>query len=334
VNGDVLTAGSTHDTVDAFNNVNGKTLFATDAEVDHVIAHMHTFAPAKVDWRTEVRAIEADIFENWTSFLIGNQAMDFKKQDGVTEIEESVQANVVEARLSDQLFADEVAGTINIDRSPAFVACVSNFTNFLDLFRKVLRNVELGVPVVVLSRANTTQHMYRWFQMLDELAGKHGLDKGMITFLSADLESQQRVMASMPTGPIHFTGSRPVAEQLRKQHGPVMASTGGPNTLVSTKYTAAVQEAIRLSAMIENSGQCTALRHAVVPSVSVADMEAMFDNAPTVQTSKESLEQGAFAAVFNKNHPFHRAEGYTFHPELDAGYRVSGELPPKDIDEM
>ena len=69
---------------------------------------------------------------------------------------------------------------------------------------------------------------------------------------------------------LYVTSSRDVAHRLCSMHGRVVASTGGPNTLVATALTPEVEEAIRMSATIENAGQCTALRHAVVPGASAA----------------------------------------------------------------
>lgn len=206
VNGVVLDGGALAPTVDAFAHENGRIRVADAAGVAAIAAHMGGFAPRR-DYRAGVRAAEAELFAAHADALIGNQALDYRKQDGVTEIEESVQANLVERRLNDALLADETAGAVRINRAPAYVACVSNFSNFLDLSRKTLRNVEVGVPVVVLrvrgagkekkkggrepsharpvrrrSRSNTTQHCYRWFQILLALFETHGVDVGLLTY--------------------------------------------------------------------------------------------------------------------------------------------------------
>jgi hypothetical protein len=159
VDGVALVEGEEVVTCDAFNQSNGRQLLANEKELARLRAHISSWTPPSHDYREAVRRIEQAFLGELAGALIGNQAVDFKKQDGVTEMEESVEANHVERRLNDLLLEDELRGNVAIGRAPAFVGCVSNFSNFLDLFRKTLRNIELGVPVVVLSRSNTTQHM-------------------------------------------------------------------------------------------------------------------------------------------------------------------------------
>ena len=312
VNGKVLGSGPTSTTSDAFEKENGLIHLATQEELDSVKTHLSQFNVETKDFRNQVRAMEKEIFEMENAAeLVALQAAEFFKQDGVTEIEESVEANEVERRLNDLLLQDETDGVININRAPVFVGCVSNFSNFLDLSRKVLRHLEVGVPCVVLSRSNTTQHMYRWYQKLDSMMERHGLDRGMLTYGAFTVEQTQQLFTMFPEGPMHITTSRAIADSVMKCHKNVLSSTGGPNTLISTKLTPDIAQAIRWSATIENSGQCTALRHAVVPNATEADVVALLNGGDKITSSSESLINGGFANLFD-GHPIAPLEnGYT-----------------------
>jgi len=87
------------DTVDAFNNVNGRQRLAPREVVDKVLKHMAEFRAPTCDLRAPLRKIEHEFFDihsDLAAFLVANQAMDFHKQDGITEIEETNEAFVVE----------------------------------------------------------------------------------------------------------------------------------------------------------------------------------------------------------------------------------------------
>ena len=99
------------------------------------IEHLTTYSPPRQDLRKAIRAIEAEILSTHAAALICNQALDFKKQDGVTEIEESLEANVVERRLNDALIEDELLGKLTIGRDVAFVGCVRNFSDLRSLLQ-------------------------------------------------------------------------------------------------------------------------------------------------------------------------------------------------------
>ena len=334
LNGEIISGGVEVTTVNAFNEENGLMIHSPAETVDQVITHMQTFKPKHTDLREPLRAIEQELLTTYAPILVGNQAIDFKKQDGITEMEESVEANTVERRLNDLLFQDEQAGKIEISRNPALCGCVSNFTNFLDLFRKTVRNLELGVPVVVLSRSNTSQHTYRWFQILRDLLAKHGVEAGMLTHASCDITQQRRIMSANQASPLYFTGSRPVSAAIKEVCPKLMSSTGGPNTMVSDHWSTNVGEAVRMSAAIENSGQCTALRHVIAPQVSAQDIETAFSSTEVVDGPADALANSAFASVF-KQQEFNLDAGYTSHPDLPMAYKITnnGELPPPDLDE-
>jgi acyl-CoA reductase-like NAD-dependent aldehyde dehydrogenase len=196
------------------------------------------------------------------------------------------------------------------------VSCVSNLSNEpppahtqthtpADLFRKTIRHIEVGVPCVIMSRSNTSQHCFRWFQMLQVLIDEHKLPTHLITFASCSLEQQRLLMSTFPSSPVHFTGSREVAQKIKLAAPRTLASTGGPNTMVVFgMMTPEIDDALRMSACIENSGQCTALRHVVAASdVSeqhlVSHLDSIFSSAPSKETAgtKECLEEHQFAAL-------------------------------------
>ena len=251
-------------------------------------------------------------------------------------------ANSVERKLNDLLFQDELDMKVCINRKPVFVSCVSNFTNFLDLFRKTIRNLELGTPCVVLGRSHTIQHSYRWTELLVDLMEEENIDLGMVTYLSSDIKDIKDITANCKdsAGMLYTTCSRELAKQIKSNYPNTISSTGGPNTLVSTEWTEGVQEAIRMSASIECAGQCTALRHAVVPdTVHLDDVEAVFNDMQHVTSPsgalKNSIFDGVFASHGGTSPPkCSSIENYTKHSTKDAFFKIASEFPSPQNNEM
>lgn len=341
VKGRALTEGVHTTTTDAFGAENGRQILASPSVVDRVLQHVKGRGTTR-DLRDQVRRIEARLLSEHAATLIGNQALDFHKQDGVTEIEESIEANVIERRLNDLLLGDEAAGCVRIQRDVALIGCVSNFTNFLDLCRKSLRNLELGVPVLVLSRSNTTQHMYRWVQLLLDEMRREGLDEALVTYASCNIPEQRRIMAELPHCPFYLTGSRQVAAAIKELMPHTFSSTGGPNTMVAPELDAATEAAAKMSTLIENSGQCTAMRHLVTNACAPKDLKRMFEGVQAVDSSADSLRQGAFDGLFSKwAASFQAASGYEVLPPPPSApgaqsiaFRISeGQLAPQSLEE-
>eukprot|EP00968_Pinguiococcus_pyrenoidosus_P013312 scaffold1213_cov256-Pinguiococcus_pyrenoidosus.AAC.5 len=332
LNGVGLCDGQTVATRDGFGVENGSQLLATPEEVDAVVAHLQSLAvdsPPDPDVGAKVRRIEDQLLSTYAGALIGNQALDFGKQDGVTEMAEAVQANVVERRLNDALLEAEKRGEVRIPRGVAFVGCVSNFGNFLDLFRKTIRNLEASVPVVVLSRSNTTQHNFRWAQILVHEMREKQVDARMLTFLSAGIDDQCRVMDALAaTSPMYLTGSRAIAEKVKMRMPMTFSSTGGPNTMVAPDVTGEVAEAARVSTAIENSGQCTALRHLVTDRMDEAEMGNVFSSLQEVASPQDALARDVFDGVFPAwAASFTPEPGYKALKDKPVAYRIAEGLP-------
>merc|ERR1719411_2394185 len=121
--------------------------------------------------------------------------------------------------------------------------------------------------------------MFRWFQLLNKLAGEHGLDNNMLTYLCAGRADKTKVMTAFPNSPFYTTCSREVAESFKQTSPHLMASTGGPNTMVSDTMTPSITQAAAWSTMIENSGQCTAMRTLVTnDNLDKSDIENLFSS--------------------------------------------------------
>lgn len=102
--------------------------------------------------------------------------------------------------------------------------------------------------------------------------------------------------------------------------------------MVALNFTPEIKAAARMSAFIENSGQCTALRHLVVPPTAKEELIDVFKaDSETSQSALESLEHSEFAKIIETS-PFQLREGYEKLSNFKVAYKV-GEKFPEEIEE-
>ena len=88
--------------MNALGEVNGRQEYPTEDQIRALKDHISSFQSNHTDLREPLRRIEQKLLNEYAGFLIGNQCIDFQKQDGVTEMEEAVMANHVERALNDR----------------------------------------------------------------------------------------------------------------------------------------------------------------------------------------------------------------------------------------
>jgi len=223
---------------------------------------------------------------------------------------------------------------------------VANFSNFLDLSRKVLRNLEAGIPVVCFHRnSNSSQHVFRWAKLLADLILIHTQNESKIRslfyFLSCDLEVQQRLLFQvLGDCPVYLTGSRSTARSVKQVARRLFASCGGPNTMIlcadKALESSSFAIACRESAFIEQSGQCTALRHVIAPGANNDTLQQWLLEPPgcdhlLITTSAiDALENGQFSALLPEAPRFSQDKSAPGAPALreilkEDGYVIAGE---------
>lgn len=107
--------------------------------------------------------------------------------------------------------------------------------------------------------------------------------------------------------------------------------------MVSTKWDPKLRNAVASSAAIESAGQCTALRHAVVPAA-ITDDECrhVFDDLVHAESAETALRDGTFSGIFAGHKATTEPELSSFekHESTDSYLVIrDGTLPPNGINE-
>lgn len=108
--------------------------------------------------------------------------------------------------------------------------------------------------------------------------------------------------------------------------------------MVAPKLDSEIEAAARMSSTIENSGQCTAMRHLVTESIQPEDLKRIFGQVAVTDSSAESLRKGAFDALFRQwAAGFQAKDGYEVLPSAPGAqplaYRIAKGLTPNGVEE-
>lgn len=109
--------------------------------------------------------------------------------------------------------------------------------------------------------------------------------------------------------------------------------------MVAPKLDADIEAAAQMSSTIENSGQCTAMRHLVTDSgLTSEDLKRIFEKVKVTDSSAESLRQGAFDGLFRQwAAGFHASKGYEVLASVPGAqplaYRIANGLTENGLEE-